>query len=313
VKGREPRTKTAAIAVGLTLLLGSAGAQAGHLTSAQKTNGHRNDVGIPQLSGDPCLYRETDDACPAGAALENEPVCGDGYVDGYNGGCNFTPQVFYDLPCGNVTICGEYGTFNTGTRDTDWYRFTACQDVILNATLCGSANNQLFIIDGIGNCAPVAVAVDFAGPHQQAAVSAPVASGETVVVFVSTLAFVGTPCGSPYILRVSPTPAPGQLATGVDLAESSARLDQPIPNPFTESTRMTFAVGGSAPQNIDVAVFNVAGQKVRSLMQGTRSPGRYEAAWDGHDESGIDAPAGLYFFRVISGAEQTVRRVSLIR
>ncbi len=305
-----------AIAVGLSLLAGSASAASDHLTTNVKPHGHRNDFGVPSpWWADPCPYREADGACPDGAVPENEPLCGDGYIDWTNGGCNSFPPVYSDVPCAGAKICGEYGTFNSGTtRDTDWYRYTACENLILNATLCGSANNPLFIVDGIASCDPVAVAADLAGPHDQAAVSYPLTAGQTVVVFVATQEFGGVPCGSPYVLRVWPTPpGPGQLATGVDLAESAARLDRPVPNPFTESTRMAFAVSGAAPQTVDVAVFNVAGQKIRTLLQGTRSPGRYEAAWDGADESGVQAPAGHYFFRVISGAEQTVRRVSLIR
>jgi hypothetical protein len=310
--------RAVAFAVSLTLLLGSAGAQARDLTTNRKPNGHVNERGNPVLPGRPCAYREADEACPSNAVAEGEPVCGDEYVDETNGGCNSTPPVYTDVPCGPRTICGEYGNYigpgSLEYRDTDWYQFTACEDLILNATLCGSASNVLYIVTGIEGCAPLVVALDAAGPGQQAEVSYPVPSGETVVVFVALSNYVGTPCGSPYILRIWPEPIPpGFNATGVGPTGSPALLDQPAPNPFTKSTRMAFAVNGSTPQNVEVAVFNVAGQKVKILLQGVRSPGRYEAAWDGLDESGLDAPAGLYFFRVISGAEQTVRRVSLIR
>lgn len=62
--------------------------------------------------------------CPPEARPEGEPVCADGYVDSFNGGCNSTPAVFGPIRCGE-TICAMSGLF-TGSdgsllRDTDWY------------------------------------------------------------------------------------------------------------------------------------------------------------------------------------------------
>jgi len=74
-------------------------------------------------------------ACPppvdcTGAIPEGEG-CADPYVDNYDGGCNSTPPVFFNvaraLPNTTVVICGTNFNYYTGTsarRDTDWYMLT---------------------------------------------------------------------------------------------------------------------------------------------------------------------------------------------
>jgi hypothetical protein len=72
----------------------------------------------------PCIL-----TCPPEGVVENEPACGDGYVDNFNGGCNSTPPVFSPIQCGQ-TVCGKQGVYvtaDTTRRDTDWYRLTLTQ------------------------------------------------------------------------------------------------------------------------------------------------------------------------------------------
>ncbi|MFH1748261.1 MAG: dockerin type I domain-containing protein, partial [Planctomycetota bacterium] len=62
--------------------------------------------------------------CLPGMTPEGEPVCSDGYIDTYNGGCNSTPAVFQTITACDMVLCGTTGTFDGGTRDTDWYEVT---------------------------------------------------------------------------------------------------------------------------------------------------------------------------------------------
>ena len=70
--------------------------------------------------------------CPPGAIQEDEPPLADGYVDGFNGGCDSDPPVFQGLspPPGhfNLDFCGKSGWYDadgTDRWDTDWYDVTA--------------------------------------------------------------------------------------------------------------------------------------------------------------------------------------------
>ena len=61
---------------------------------------------------------------PSGAIPENEPPCGPGYVDSFNGGCNSDPPVFQDVfpSTDTINIFGKSGTYDDYSRDTDWYQ-----------------------------------------------------------------------------------------------------------------------------------------------------------------------------------------------
>jgi hypothetical protein len=90
-------------------------------------------------------------------------------------------------------------------------------------------------------------------------------------------------------------------------------LYRPTPNPFSAESRLAYAVNAPAGEFVDVAVYNVAGQKVRTLVSGHEGQGVHEVTWDGRSESGLEAPSGVYFYRTVIGAEAKVVRVTIAR
>jgi hypothetical protein len=91
--------------------------------------------------------------CLPGSIPEGEPVCHDGYVDTYNGGCNSTPYVWQPINCGDV-ICGTSGVYNAQTyRDTDWFEILTDRPMVLTWTAIAEFPVLIFIIDGgTGSC-----------------------------------------------------------------------------------------------------------------------------------------------------------------
>jgi hypothetical protein len=83
-------------------------------------------------------------------------------------------------------------------------------------------------------------------------------------------------------------------------------LDQNYPNPFNPSTTIRFSVPEHA--FVSVAVFDVLGQKVATLVAEQLSPGRYAVQWDAAASS-----SGVYFCRLQSGAFAQVKRLLLLR
>jgi len=83
------------------------------------------------------------------------------------------------------------------------------------------------------------------------------------------------------------------------------------PNPFNPGTTVRFLVAGE--QEVEIAVFDLSGRKVRALVQGTVAPGEHSARWDGRDEGGADLPAGMYLCRLrcADGFHDTVKLVKL--
>ena len=93
--------------------------------------------------------------------------------------------------------------------------------------------------------------------------------------------------------------------------EAPGRLGPAVPNPFTPSTTVHFSIREHSV--VDLAVYNVLGQRIRTLHAGDLSPGDHTRVWDGRDDLGADAPPGIYFVRVTEGSATESRRVVLVR
>jgi hypothetical protein len=80
------------------------------------------------------------------------------------------------------------------------------------------------------------------------------------------------------------------------------------PNPFAPATELRFALSNAAAlEPVSLVVIDAAGRQVRTLVDGSLEPGQHQVAWDGRDESGRDAPSGLYFavLRTVDGASSS--------
>ena len=85
-----------------------------------------------------------------------------------------------------------------------------------------------------------------------------------------------------------------------------------MPNPF--QSRTVLAYGLARRDRVTLAVFDVSGRRVRSLVPGiVQEAGRYSIEWDGRDDAGRPATAGLYFSRLETGGRSDVRRLVRLR
>lgn len=91
------------------------------------------------------------------------------------------------------------------------------------------------------------------------------------------------------------------VATGTDnpADQFSTGLTTTYPNPFTQTTTVGYEM--TSPGNVSIAVYNVLGQKVRTLLDGSVSSGPGEISWDGRGDNGARAGAGVYLLRFESG------------
>jgi len=94
-------------------------------------------------------------------------------------------------------------------------------------------------------------------------------------------------------------------------------LSQNYPNPFNPSTTFEFALPHAA--EIEIAVYDILGQKVAMLASGMYTSGYYTATWDGRNGAGGDVSTGVYFVRMTAipaagGANfSATRKVLLMR
>jgi hypothetical protein len=88
-----------------------------------------------------------------------------------------------------------------------------------------------------------------------------------------------------------------------------AFLMQPQPNPFTHETQLDFVVSES--QHIELSVYDVRGQLVTTLANGTFPQGRHAAVWTGEKSDGKPVAPGIYFATMKAGDVYTTQRVVL--
>jgi hypothetical protein len=82
------------------------------------------------------------------------------------------------------------------------------------------------------------------------------------------------------------------------------------PNPFNPSTTISFSLGTGS--NVEISVFNIRGQKVRSLYSAFTPAGEHSLVWDGKDDAGRELASGLFFCRLTSPAcSKTLKMVMM--
>jgi hypothetical protein len=83
------------------------------------------------------------------------------------------------------------------------------------------------------------------------------------------------------------------------------------PNPATGT--VTFHYQLAKDLKTSLKVYNLAGQLVRSLVDGSVAAGVHKALWDGQTENGKKAPAGVYLVRFEAGEFRTIRKAVIVR
>jgi photosystem II stability/assembly factor-like uncharacterized protein len=101
------------------------------------------------------------------------------------------------------------------------------------------------------------------------------------------------------------------VAVGPPAPAARFTLGAPAPNPSRGEIRLTLDLPGAA--EVDAAVYDVQGRRVRTIAAGPRETGTHVLRWDGLDEGGRPADPGAYFVRATSRGEIATRRLALLR
>ena len=88
-------------------------------------------------------------------------------------------------------------------------------------------------------------------------------------------------------------------------------LAQNFPNPFNPTTDITFSIDRTA--NVDLSIYNMLGQKVRTLTSGSKVAGTHVLRWDGRDESGSSVSTGIYLYTLTDGSSSITKKMALMK
>jgi hypothetical protein len=99
-----------------------------------------------------------------------------------------------------------------------------------------------------------------------------------------------------------------EVAVSLELPEKLG-LAQNYPNPFNPGTDISFQVPAGALQRVNLAIFNLLGQKIRTLVDKQLESGIHHIQWDGRDERGQNAVSGAYIYRLQMGNQILTRKM----
>ncbi len=88
-------------------------------------------------------------------------------------------------------------------------------------------------------------------------------------------------------------------------------LESNYPNPFNPSTTISF--GLTRPGPVDLAVFDVSGRRLVTLVHEAYPAGRHEVVWLGRDKAGKQVASGLYFYRLLTDEITDIKKMMLVK
>lgn len=106
------------------------------------------------------------------------------------------------------------------------------------------------------------------------------------------------------IVRSGPLDVRGPASPGLS-------LEPPRPVPSRGHVVLAYSLEVAGP--VELALYDAAGRRVRLLVHDPMPAGRREVRWDGRDDRGRPAPAGVYFARLVAGDRSAGRRFPLVR
>ena len=111
------------------------------------------------------------------------------------------------------------------------------------------------------------------------------------------------------VLPLAPTETAVAEAEGV--VPSEFALAQNFPNPFNPSTTIAFQLGLAS--QVELAIYSISGQRVRTLISGSLPAGHHRLQWDGHNDRGESVASGTYLYQLSAGDFVATRQLMLLK
>jgi flagellar hook assembly protein FlgD len=83
------------------------------------------------------------------------------------------------------------------------------------------------------------------------------------------------------------------------------------PNPFNPSTSISYTV--KTPSQVNITIYNLKGEKVRTLVNESKANGFYKTIWNGKDDSGKAVSSGVYLYRMQADNYVSTKRMMLMK
>jgi len=95
-----------------------------------------------------------------------------------------------------------------------------------------------------------------------------------------------------------------------NLIPIATELTGNYPNPFNPVTNISFAI--ESADNVSIEIFNIRGEKVKTLVNDHLEPGYYSRTWNGNTDNQKPASSGIYFYKMRAGGRYTSTRKMIL-
>ena len=111
------------------------------------------------------------------------------------------------------------------------------------------------------------------------------------------------------------TPPTGEVevAEEEDVLPDAFALSKNFPNPFNPTTTIQYAIPADGAGYVELVIYNINGQKVRTLVDETKDAGFYSVVWDGRNDTGESVSSGLYLYRIVSGSFIKIEKMTFMK
>lgn len=114
----------------------------------------------------------------------------------------------------------------------------------------------------------------------------------------STYSLANSSIDTLYVIVYSAYPLPTDVKPVKPGIPNGFVLYQNYPNPFNPTTHISFSVDRAA--QVRVMIYNVLGQEISTVANGTFFPGLYNFEWNGNDQRGNQVPSGVFYVRMVA-------------
>ncbi|MCK4775051.1 MAG: T9SS type A sorting domain-containing protein, partial [Candidatus Krumholzibacteria bacterium] len=88
---------------------------------------------------------------------------------------------------------------------------------------------------------------------------------------------------------------------------------QNYPNPFNPETVIHYSLSNPGVVPVSLHIYDIAGRRVATLVDGEIGPGAYQATWHGRNDDGLGVPSGVYFSRLTVGDRSMSRKLLFLK
>jgi hypothetical protein len=120
--------------------------------------------------------------------------------------------------------------------------------------------------------------------------------------------------GETYWYRLGAVDGDGEWESqtvSITVPRASLALHQNVPNPFNPTTSISFVL--PVRSRVTLAVFDVEGRHVKTLVDGLIKGGATDATWDGTDARGNPVSSGVYLYRLSVGHKNLTKKMLLLK